>query len=284
MLLWLFRIIYFILCFSICLTICISFKRFLKENKNEKIPMYLFMAFYIINSLISNYLLQIKGFVTLISNGLILLFCYLITKRLRIYGLTGQIASGKSTIANYFIEKYQAVVIDVDKVNADVLKEEKVIKEIKTVFGDEVFDEFGNLNKLEMRKIIYSDKNKKRQLEKITHFRVFKKLFFAIIKIKFNNWKTILIIENAILLQVPILKYICYIIIAVVSNNLSKKVRRIMDRDGISDRVLAENILKTQMSIEEFNEKADLVIRNDGDLDDLYVTADKIAEIIMLDK
>jgi dephospho-CoA kinase len=281
-LLWLMRIIYFLFCFIFSLIICFSLKRYLKENKNDKSPTYLFMAFYILNSLISNYILEIKGIITLIISCFFLLFSYFITKKIRIFGLTGQIASGKTTMSKYLTEKYQAVIIDIDKVNAEVLKEKEVINKIKSTFGEGVFDEFGNLNKLEIRKIIYSDKEKKRQLEKITHFRVFMKLFYKILQVKLSNWKTILIIENAILLQIPILKYICYLIIAVVSNNMSMKIRRIMDRDGISDRVLAESIVNSQMSIQEFKEKADIVIENDGDLDDLYVTGDKLAEILML--
>jgi dephospho-CoA kinase len=259
-----------------------SIKRFLKESKNDRMPTYIFMIFYILNSLISNYILEIRGVITLIINCIFLLFSYSIIKRLKIFGLTGQIASGKSTMSKYLEEKYQVFIIDVDKVNAEVLKEEQVIKKIKSTFGEGVFDEFGNLNKLEMRKIIYSDKDKKRQLEKITHFRVFMKLFYKILQIKFANYKTIIIIENAILLQIPILKYICFLIIAVVSNNMALKVRRIMDRDGISDRVLAENIVNSQMSIEEFKEKADIVIENNGDLDDFYITGDKLAEILIL--
>ena len=58
------------------------------------------------------------------------------------------------------------------------------------------------------------------------------------------------------------------------------KVRRIMERDGIEDRKLAEDILKSQTTIEEFTKQADLVIPNDGDLDDLYILGDKIAEIL----
>ena len=280
--LWLIRIIYFIICFILSLIMSFSIKRFLKESKNDRMPTYIFMIFYILNSLISNYILEIRGVITLIINCIFLLFSYSIIKRLKIFGLTGQIASGKSTMSKYLEEKYQVVIIDVDKVNAEVLKEEQVIKKIKSTFGEGVFDEFGNLNKLEMRKIIYSDKDKKRQLEKITHFRVFMKLFYKILQIKFANYKTIIIIENAILLQIPILKYICFLIIAVVSNNMALKVRRIMDRDGISDRVLAENIVNSQMSIDEFKEKADIVIENNGDLDDFYITGDKLAEILIL--
>lgn len=280
MFIWLIRISYFSICFFVCLILCLTYKRILKEYKSERISLLIFIVFYFLNSFISNYILQIKGIITILINFLILILCYLVTIRLRIYGLTGQIASGKSTLSCYLREKYQATVIDIDKVNAEVLEEEQVKKEIKVIFGEVVFDEFNKLNKLEVRKIIFSDPKKKKQLEKITHFRVFKKLFWVILQSKLKDWRKIIVIENAILLKVPLLKFICYMIIAVVSNNISKKIRRIMERDGIEDRKLAEKILKTQTTIEEFTKQADLVIPNDGDLDDLYVLGDKIAEIL----
>jgi len=275
-----FKISYFLICFLICLFICFTFKRIVKEYKKENIPMYLFMSFYFINSLISNYILGIKSYFSAIINCCILIFAFYLSKKLRIYGITGQIASGKSTVSNYLREKYNAYVIDIDKLNSEVLEQKEVKDEIRKKFGDLVFDEFGNLKKIDMRKIIFSDKNKKRELEKITHFRVFKKLFLTIFREKYSNSKKLIMIENAILLRIPLLKYICHLIIAVVSYDKAIKVRRIMERDNINDKVLAERILDSQTTIEEFKNQADYVIINDEGIDELKKKVDIFIEAL----
>jgi dephospho-CoA kinase len=242
--------------------------------------MYLFIIFYFANSIISNYILSIRSYYSALINCIFLILAFYISKKFRIHGITGQIASGKSTSSNYLREKYGATVIDIDKLNAEVLQEKEVKKQILQKFGEEVFDEFGNLKKLEVRKIIFNDNKKKKQLENITHFKVLKKLFCSIFKEKFLKQKNLVMIENAILLKIPFLKYICYSIIAVVSIDKAVKIRRIMERDNIQDRNLAENILHNQMTIEEFNNEADYVILNDGRVEELHSKIDLFIEAL----
>jgi len=274
------KILYFAICFIICLIICFTFRRVLKEYKKENIPMYFFMVFYLINSLISNYVLEIRSYYSAIINCGFLIFSFYLSKKFRIYGITGQIASGKSTVSDYLREKYNSCVLDIDKINREVLEEKEVKNEIRKKFGDSVFDEFGNLKKLEMRNIIFSDKIKKKQLEKITHFKVLKKLLIAIIKEKFSNSNKLIMIENSILLKIPILKYFCYSIIAVVSSDKNTKIKRIMERDNIQDRTLAEKMIDNQTTIEEFNEQANYVILNDDGIEELKNKVDIFIENI----
>ena len=87
-------------------------------------------------------------------------------------------------------------------------------------------------------------------------------------------------IENAILLKIPILKYFCYSIIAVVSHNKATKVRRIMERDNSEDKALAEKIIDAQMTIEEFNNQADFVIVNDEGVEELCKKVDIFIEAL----
>ncbi len=263
------QILYFTICFLFCLVICFTFKRILKEYEKENIPFYFFMVFYFVNSLISNYVLGIRSYFSAIINCCSFILSFYISKRFRIYGITGQIASGKSTVSDYLRENYNACVIDIDKINKEVLEEKEIKIEIRDKFGDEVFDEFGNLKKLEMRKIIFSDNSKKKQLEKITHYKVLKKLLITILREKILNWKKLVMIENAILLKIPLLKYFCYSIIAVVSIDKATKIRRIIERDNIQDCSLAEKILDNHMTIEEFNKQADYVISNDEGIEEL---------------
>lgn len=264
--------LYVLISFSILVVFSVILPRISKTENYRSI--YIYGGFYGINTLILNYFFRIHPLKTIVINVILLIFSHFIGNRIRLIGLTGQICSGKSTVAKYMESKYSANVIEVDKLNKEVLDEIEVKKEIRKCFGDEVFDSEGNLKKLEIRKIIFNDTNKKKQLERITHFRVFKKLIYRIFRDKIFYHNKYVVIENALLLRFPLLKLICFPIIAVCTSKTAEIIGRVMERDNC-DRVTAENILNNQISKDEFIEGSDYVIFNDSDLGQLRVDVDK---------
>jgi dephospho-CoA kinase len=84
-------------------------------------------------------------------------------------GLTGGIASGKSTVADMFAE-LGVPVIDTDVIAREVVQPgEPAIKEIRERFGDAVINADGHLNRAAMRKIIFADDAARLDLEAILH-------------------------------------------------------------------------------------------------------------------
>jgi dephospho-CoA kinase len=84
-------------------------------------------------------------------------------------GLTGGIASGKSTVANRFAE-LGAGVIDTDEVAREVVAAgEPGLDSIVEAFGHSVLTELGELDRSAMRSIVFSDPNARRRLENILH-------------------------------------------------------------------------------------------------------------------
>jgi len=193
-------------------------------------------------------------------------------------GLTGQICSGKSTVSKYLQSNYNAKIIDVDLVNREVLEMDYVKKEIRRTFGDDVFTEENELNRQKMREIIYSDQNKKRLLEKITHGRVFFLIIKKLLQEKLIYWNKLVFIENAILLRFSFFKYICYPILSICTSKKAEIICRVMNRDNC-ERTTAEKILENQMKIEEFIKQSDYVIFNDENEEKLKKEVD-----IYLDK
>lgn len=92
-------------------------------------------------------------------------------------GLTGGIASGKTTVSNFF-KQFGTEVIDADVISHQVTKPDgTAFQEIISSFGSSVLDENGLIDRKKMRKIIFDDVSKKEMLEKIIHPKVREEMF-----------------------------------------------------------------------------------------------------------
>ena len=87
-------------------------------------------------------------------------------------GLTGGIASGKSTVADMFAE-LGAVVIDTDVIAREIVQPgAPALDEIRQRFGDSVIDAAGKLDRSAMRKLVFGDEEARHDLEAILHPRI----------------------------------------------------------------------------------------------------------------
>ena len=97
-------------------------------------------------------------------------------------GLTGGIASGKTTVSDCF-KKIGAHVIDADVISHDVTKPDgSAFSEIISSFGPDILDENGWIDRKKMRSMIFNDVSKKEMLEEIIHPKVRQEIFKAIRK------------------------------------------------------------------------------------------------------
>jgi dephospho-CoA kinase len=266
-------LVYLTICFIFLSVLFIITPRLVKNNRNE--TTYICIAVYIVNIFLLTNLYGLTTFQTVIVNIFLMFISYYQGSRLRVGGLTGQISSGKSTVANYIETKHGGKIINIDELNKEVLEEKVVLNQIRKIFGDDVFTSDGKLNKIKMREIIYSDIKKKKQLEKLTHFKVFIKLIVHVLKEKILYGTRYVFIENAILLRFSFLIYLCHPIVSICTNNTGDIISRLIKRDNCN-KELAENMLKNQMTLDEFKTKSDVVIYNDGSLEDLYSQIDEL--------
>lgn len=71
-------------------------------------------------------------------------FSYFILAGFHVYGITGQICSGKSSVCDYLKRKYNAAIISLDDINRQIIKQKPIIQKIKKEFGNEVISiEYG---------------------------------------------------------------------------------------------------------------------------------------------
>lgn len=184
-----------------------------------------------------------------------------------VYGITGSIACGKSTVTNY-LRSYHFQVIDADVLSRDALTiDQDCIMEVQKLFGC-VQD--GVVDRKALGRIIFHNKEAKKQLEDIIHPYVIKKLKEAI---DGNQDKDCLFLDIPLLFESH-LEYLCDKIIVVYVNE-TRQLMRLMKRDQI-DEPYAKTIMSQQISSEIKKNKADIVLDNNGDLQSLYEQIDKM--------
>lgn len=178
-------------------------------------------------------------------------------------GLTGGIASGKSTVADLFLG-LGADVIDTDVIARDVVKPgQPALEEIRQRFGDDVLDEFGALDRATMRSLVFSDNIARSDLEAILHPRI----GAEVRRQSLSADGAYQIIVVPLLVDSALLQFVDRVL--VVDCHADQQLDRLVRRDS-GTREEALRILAAQSSREERLEVADEVIRNDSDLQHLH--------------
>lgn len=179
-----------------------------------------------------------------------------------IAGLTGGIASGKSTVSSIF-RSFGVEIADADITAKKISEREDVIQEIKKIFGKDVLSAEGQIDRVKLKEIVFSDKNKLVQLNNIIHPKVMEEFK----KIKENTPKNDIIIFDIPLLFEAGMDKMCDTVILVYVDR-ETQIERIKARDGVS-RELAEKIIDAQMNLEDKKEKSDIHIENNGTQEEL---------------
>ena len=175
-------------------------------------------------------------------------------------GLTGGIASGKSTIADMFAE-LGAIVIDTDVIAREVVMlGQPALSEIRGAFGEEFIREDGALDRAALRQLIFSDDTARSNLEAIVHPRISQET----VRQATEADGPYQIIVVPLLTESPLRHFVDRIV--VVDCDEDTQIRRLLARDTESE-AQARSILAAQAQREERLAIADDVIRNDGNLE-----------------
>jgi dephospho-CoA kinase len=186
-------------------------------------------------------------------------------------GLTGGIASGKSTIADYFAE-LGIPVIDTDVIAREVVAPgSDALGEIRQKFGAEVIAEDGSLNRLAMRKLVFSDESRRLELESILHPRIRDEAF----RQAAESAGPYVVIVVPLLFESPMKNSMDRIL--VVDCSVETQLQRLLARDSESEDQ-ARRIIATQASREERLSIADDVVSNDGDIADSRQAVERLHE------
>lgn len=184
-------------------------------------------------------------------------------------GLTGGIASGKSTVADAF-EALGVPVIDTDVIARQVVEPgQPALKEIADAFGDGVLTESGELDRAALRELVFAVDDARKLLEAILH-PVIREETVKQARAAGGDYQVIVV---PLLSESPLKLFVDRVL--VVDCDRQTQIDRLMARDGGS-REAAERILAAQATREQRLEIADDVIRNDGSLEALVEQVDRL--------
>ncbi len=175
-------------------------------------------------------------------------------------GLTGGIASGKTTVSDLF-EELGAAVVDTDVIAREVVEPGRpALDEIQDAFGNDVLDEYGRLDRAAMRSIVFADDGARRRLESIVHPRIREETMRQAAAAVGDY----LVIVVPLLIESPLRNVVDRIL--VVDCSEETQIERLLARDAETEEQ-ARRMLAAQVSRQTRLDAADDVIRNDGDLE-----------------
>jgi dephospho-CoA kinase len=190
---------------------------------------------------------------------------------MKMVGLTGGIASGKSTAAKQ-LETLGAVVIDADQIAREVvMPRSPAIGQIMETFGDAVVDGKEELKRDELARVIFSDPQARERLNAILH-----PLIHEVMMERFEQARQRSV--PVVVMMVPLLyeggMESMMDEVWVVSADEETQYRRLMARDHIT-REEAGDRISSQMPLSEKVRKADVVIDNSKDVNELYASINR---------
>jgi dephospho-CoA kinase len=197
-------------------------------------------------------------------------------------GVTGGIATGKTTVVNILKEK-GASVIDFDLLARRVVEPDKPAwKNIVAYFGRQVLQEDRTLDRKKLADIAFKDMEKRKKIEGFTHPEIYGEFIRELTEITARTPEAIILVDIPLLIELNF-QYLFHKLLVVYTPE-EQQCGRLMERDGIS-RDDAAGRLKSQLPIEEKVGYADFVIRNEGSLDETRKQVDDLWEkLVQLQK
>jgi dephospho-CoA kinase len=193
-----------------------------------------------------------------------------------VVGLTGNIGSGKSTVAIFFKE-LGAYVIDWDELAREVVRpDSKAWKEITEYFVKGILNDDLTIDRQKLAEMVFSDREKLAKLNQIVHPEVFKEDERATSEIKDIDPDALIVKDIPLLFEVTPPIFVDKVV--VVSASEQTQLRRLEEK-GITRRD-AQRRIKSQLPLEDKIKSADFVIDNDGSLEETKRQVERIYSLL----
>lgn len=191
-------------------------------------------------------------------------------------GITGGIGSGKTTVCKVW-ESLGAYIINADVIAKKLMVHDESVKnKLIDVFGSEAYYPDGSLNRIFLANEAFGN-NRVDKLNNIIHPAVFEETD-RLLQIVDQEGYQVAVYEAAILFQNGRPERMDYIVLVIADEE--KRINRVRERDNV-DKNKVENRIKSQQNFENFENKADIVIRNNASLKMLEKEAEMLYQRLL---
>ena len=199
-----------------------------------------------------------------------------------IVGITGGIACGKTTVSDLLTEK-GAIPINADEIGHQLLKADSpVIDELTGAFGDDILEASGDVSRKKLGAIVFQDRTARERLNSILHPLIIQHSRARARQLVTEDPTCVVLLDAPLLIEAG--AYDTVDLIVVVTASPETQLRRTLERSIAQGRPLTETEaqarIDAQMPVTEKIKYADIVIENEGTLEDLYRQVDELWERI----
>jgi len=188
-------------------------------------------------------------------------------------GLTGGLGAGKSTVARMLADR-GAILVDADELARRALEPgSRAYRQVGDLFGDEVVTASGELDRAAIAATVFSDPERRRALESIVHPEVFRMLAETV---EARRGTEDIIVFDAPLIVETGFHEACDVVVVVTALEEDRVARTVRNRGMTADQARAR--IGAQIGDAEREAVADVVIRNDSDVDQLEARVDDLWE------
>ena len=182
-------------------------------------------------------------------------------------GLTGGIATGKSTVSA-ILQEAGAIIIDADEIARKLVKKGlPAYQEIVDHFGTAILLPNGEINREVLGEIIFNDPHKKKLLNSIVHPRVERELNRQLKQLEKSHPESIVVLDIPLLFEANMHKDLVEVIVVYTPPRV--QLERLMQRDNISE-ANARARIDSQMPIDEKKMRSTRVIDNSGSVENTH--------------
>jgi dephospho-CoA kinase len=190
-------------------------------------------------------------------------------------GLTGGIATGKTTVARMLAAR-GAVLIDLDDLAHAVMEPDgPVWRGIVGHFGEEILLPDRRIDRGKLGGIVFNHPEKRGILNRMVHPAVFDQWRSRLSEIEREKDNSVVVSDVPLLIEVGAMAMVDLVLLVYIPRE--EQIRRLMARDAFS-REEAESRLAAQMPIEDKIPLADIVIRNEGSIEETSRKVDQVWE------
>jgi len=178
-------------------------------------------------------------------------------------GLTGGIATGKSTVSTMLVEK-GALLIDADEISREVVSpDHPILERVVARFGQVILNKNGTLNRAKLGERVFNDAAERQALNDIVHPAVRKLMFERMKTLEELHSERLVVVDIPLLFESTLETHFDEVLVVYAPQQI--QLTRLMEHRAMT-KEQAEARLQAQLPIELKRERADIVIDNSGEL------------------